>query len=107
MPKAKPTQVITHRIEMGEWERQNIGKPVATASSNAALITSGGVVVAAGALAAGAYAVWKFWEVFDDFKDRVSSGFDNFAKPIDPVTGLPQLSLTDKIRNWTIKRIWL
>ena len=91
---------------MGEWERKNIGKPVASASSNAALITSGGEVVEATALAAGAYAVWKFWEVFDDFKDRVTGGFDNFTAPIDPVTGLPQVSLTDKVRNWVIKRIW-
>jgi len=106
MPKSKPTQVITHRIEMGEWERKNIGKPVATATNNAALITSGGVAVAATALAAGAYAVWKFWEVFDDFSDRVTSGFDNFTQPIDPVTGLPQVTLTGKIRNWIIKRIW-
>ena len=28
MPKAKPTQVITHRIELGQWERDNLAKPV-------------------------------------------------------------------------------
>jgi len=69
MPKSKPTQVITHRIEMGEWERRNIGKPVATATSNASLLTSAGVVLVGGAGVATAYALWKLWDVFDTAKE--------------------------------------
>lgn len=90
MPKSKPTQVITHRIEMGEWERQNIGKPVATTVSNAALVTSGGVLLLGGAGVAVAYALWKFWDVFDTASgmllgdDLVEGGFLSRLPGIGP-----------------------
>jgi len=83
MPKAKPTQVITHRIEMGAWERENLGKPVAETAQAASMLSSLGVAaVGAGAVGA-AYALWKFWGVFEYAKEKVEAGVgavDTFSK---------------------------
>ena len=59
MPKAKPTQVIVHRISAGEWERQNILKPVADVAKNAKIVSTAALaVVCVGVGMAGDSAYW-------------------------------------------------
>jgi len=90
MPKAKPTQVITHRIELGAWERENLGKPVSETAQAASMLSSLGVAaIGAGAVAA-SYALWKFWGVFDYAKEKV----EGFVDTVDDIT-TPQGSWTD------------
>ena len=71
MPKAKPTQVITHRIELGAWERENLGKPVAETAQAASMLSSVGVAGVGVAAIGATYAVWKLWDVFQFAKDKV------------------------------------
>ena len=73
MPKAKPTQVITHRIELGEWERKHIGKPVADSAQAASVITSVGVAGVGAAAIFATYALWKLWDVFSFAKQKLDS----------------------------------
>ena len=90
MPKAKPTQVITHRIELGEWERQNIGKPVAETAQAASMISSIGIAGFGAAAIGATYAVWKLWDVFSFAKEKV----EGFIDAADTIT-TPQGSWTD------------
>lgn len=76
MPKAKPTQVITHRIEMGAWERENIGKPISETAQSASMISSIGVAAFGVASVGAAYALWKFWGVFEYAKEKVEGFVD-------------------------------
>jgi len=55
MPKSKPDVVYVHRIEAGEWERQNILKPVADLSQTLQMLRTASFVVVGGATAS---AVW-------------------------------------------------
>jgi len=76
MPKAKPTQVITHRIEMGAWERENIGKPISETAQSASILSSVGVAAFGTASVFAAYALWKFWGVFEFASEKIRSGVD-------------------------------
>jgi len=59
MPKAKPTQVIVHRIEAGTWERENLLKPVAEVGKTARMINSVALVGVAGAAIGAPLVAWK------------------------------------------------
>ena len=59
MPKAKPTQVLVHRIEAGEWERQNLLRPVADVVKTVKYVQAGAVtIVCVGVGLAGYSAYW-------------------------------------------------
>ena len=70
MPKAKPTQVIVHRIEAGAWERENILRPVSRTAETARLITAGAAIIGALGVAGAAYVLYhlvaKLYGVFDE-----------------------------------------
>ena len=61
MPKAKPTHVIVHRIELQEKERELI-EPFVKAKEVEQMAKSASMVVTAGALGVGA---WVAWWTFD------------------------------------------
>ena len=75
MPKRKPDQVITHRIELGTWEREHIATPVTTSKTVSNLANSVSGVVAAGAIGLAAYGLYWFfdagWEIRGKIKDWV------------------------------------
>ena len=73
MPKRSPDQVITHRIELGEWERQNIGKPVSETAQAASMLSSLGVAGFGVAAIGATYAIWKLWGVFEYAAEKVAS----------------------------------
>ena len=59
MPKAKPTQVLVHRIEAGEWERQNLLRPIADVGKTVKYVQAGAIsVVCVGVGLAGYSAYW-------------------------------------------------
>jgi hypothetical protein len=80
MPKRKPDQVITHRIEMGAWEREHIGKPVSTTLGIARIVSSGALVVGAGGIALAAYGLYYFF-------DKVYGAFENLGKLNEEIFG--------------------
>lgn len=94
MPKAKPTQVITHRIEMGQWERDNIGKPVAETAQNAKMISSIGIAGIGVGVIAGAYAAYKIgrslygWadDIYDGIRDNMRLAKEGWSKPVNADT---------------------
>ena len=76
MPKSKPTQVIVHRIELQEKERELLqpfvkGKEVEQYAKSAAMVTG------AVALGAGVYVAWwttdKIYGWMDDARDKISA----------------------------------
>ena len=75
MPKRKPDQVITHRIELGSWEREHIATPVATSKQVSNLANSVSGIVIAGGLGLAAYGLYWFfdsgWEIRGKIKDWV------------------------------------
>jgi hypothetical protein len=59
LPKAKPTSINVHRIEAGEWERQNILRPVADVAKTVKYVQAGAItVVCVGVGLAGYSAYW-------------------------------------------------
>jgi hypothetical protein len=59
LPKAKPTSINVHRIEAGEWERQNILRPVADIAKITKSVQAGAVtIVCVGVGLAGYSAYW-------------------------------------------------
>ena len=52
MPRKKSDQVITHRVEMGAWERDHIGKPLGQVAETTAKFDETMRVVKTGAMAA-------------------------------------------------------
>jgi len=102
MPKAKPTQVIVHRIELQEKERELL-EPFVKAKEVEQIAKSTAMVVGAGALGVGAYVAW--WacdSVFgwmDNAKDKITAAkqtikeydqqndtnYENLAKGTSPL----------------------
>ena len=62
MPKRSPDQVITHRIELGEYERKRIIAPMNDALQAKAILSSAGILLIGGGVAFGAYTLWWFWD---------------------------------------------
>ena len=62
MPKRKPDQVITHRIELGTWERDNIATPVASSKQVSNLANSVSGILVAGGLGLAAYGLYWFFD---------------------------------------------
>ena len=109
MPRKASDQVITHRIEMGAWEREHIGKPVATAASNASLITSGAMVVGAGGVVLGAWALYWFFDavygIGEVAKEFVKRQAIPFVKPPPDLTdeekaNMKEMQDSDDFQLW-------
>ena len=76
MPKAKPTHVIVHRIELQEKERELI-EPFVKSKEVEQFAKSAAMVGAAGALGVGAYVAWwtcdTLYGWMDDARDKISA----------------------------------
>ena len=81
MPRKASDQVITHRIEMGAWEREHIGEPIASAASKASLIASGAMVVGAAGLGLGAWGLYWFFDAVYGIGEKAKKFVDNQAIP--------------------------
>jgi hypothetical protein len=98
MPKSKPTQVITHRVELGEWERQNILKPITEVRVVKDAATGTAYLVAAGAFGV---AVFILWQVMEELYGWFSGLIDRIPTNVEEVTqNSPTGSPAVRIRNW-------
>ena len=80
MPKAKPTQVIVHRIELQEKEREMMETAVnAKAVRNLTEPAIAGVVAYVGYKSAKALYGWTE-DLFDGIRDRTREQFNNLKK---------------------------
>jgi hypothetical protein len=80
MPKSKPNQVIVHRIEAGEWERQNILRPVANITQVTKAVQAGALtIVCVGVGMAGYSAYW--------FMKKTAGWAQDAKDVLDVVTG--------------------
>lgn len=92
MPKRKPDQVITHRIELGEYERKEILAPLNDALQFKAVLSSAGVLLLGGGVAFGAYTVWWLWDTLHnigktakDFEETTGINPFRFVPGIGPI----------------------
>lgn len=69
MPKAKPDVVYVHRIEAGEWERQNILKPIADMNETLQTLKTASYVVMGGATAGAVAVAWVLGKKFIGFTE--------------------------------------
>ena len=76
MPKAKPTQVITHRIEAGEWERQNILRPVADVAKAAAIVSTASLAVVCAGVGLAGYSAYWFLKVTSKWANAFTDEYD-------------------------------
>jgi len=83
MPKAKPTHVIVHRIELQEKERELI-EPFVKAKEVEQIAKSASMAITAGAIGAGAWiAWWTFDAVFGwmgNAKDKIDEVKQNIKE---------------------------
>ena len=111
MPKAKPTAVNVHRIEAGEWERQNILRPVADVAKTVKYVQAGAVtVVCVGVGLAGYSAYWflkKTAKWGEDAKDLWNMTFgatpevlESIAKGKDPKVSNPIIGPFAPFYRW-------
>ena len=122
MPKAKPDVVYIHRIEAGEWERQNVLKPIAEIGQTLKIIKTA-VFVTAPILGAGALFV--AWHVFDSIygwidpmKDKLEATKARYKEEgwlweadlngasIDPLTGTTTDSEGNTTKNHSLFWYW-
>jgi len=80
MPKAKPAVVYIHRIEAGEWERQNILKPVADLNQTVKTMKTASYVVIGGATASAVWVAWVLGKKFIGFTESAGELFDTGFK---------------------------
>ena len=84
MPRVKSDSTVTHRIEMGAWERENIGKPVAEASEAAALLSSVGILALGAGAAIAGYSLYWFWQIGEKIVERASDVAESDS-PLVPI----------------------
>ena len=99
MPKSKPNQVIVHRIEMGQYER-NLVKPILETRAVNQQVRTVGLMVGA---AASVGAVWVAWEIGNaiyDFatKDSTASRAVKQGLPSGVALGLEYLTGTGRFK---------
>jgi hypothetical protein len=72
MPRAPSNQYVTHRVELGVWERKQVEKQLAPMQLKAAAEASA-YVVAAGALGVAAYGLFWWFDAVGGIKERIST----------------------------------
>lgn len=72
MPRRKPTEVIVQRIELGDWERDQIG----TAVQMSALAAGAGALAAGAGVALAGVGTWFTLRKMYGWKDDVAEAFD-------------------------------
>lgn len=72
MPRAPSNQYVTHRIELGVWERKELEKQLVPKQIEAVARASG-YVMAGAALGVAAYGLFWYFDSAYDIKDRIST----------------------------------
>lgn len=80
MPKAKPTQVYVHRIEAGEWERQNLLKPAADIAQTVKVLKTAAFVAMPVVAGGGLYLAWWVCDALYGWIDPAKQKMDDLKK---------------------------
>jgi hypothetical protein len=72
MPRRRPDTVFTHRVELGDYEREKVGD----AFQMAALATGAGVLAAGAGVAVAGVGAWFTLRKLYGWKDDVADAFD-------------------------------
>jgi len=72
MPRRKPTEVIVQRIELGDWERDQLGDAV----KYAALASGAGILAAGAGVAVAGVGTWFTLRKLYGWKDDVADALD-------------------------------
>lgn len=72
MPRRRPDVVTTHRIELGDWEREQIGDAV----KYAALASGAGILAAGAGVAVAGVGTWYTLRKMYGWKDEVADAMD-------------------------------
>ena len=91
MPKAKPSQIIVHRIEAGTWERDNLLRPVADVAQTANTIRAYGIAAIPVVLAGGVYVAWKVGKSAYGWLDTIKDDIDGFRNSTAPLANIPKI----------------
>ena len=95
MPKAKPTSINVHRIEAGEWERQNILRPVADIAKITKSVQAGAVTIVCVGVGLAGYSAYWFLKKTGGWASDAKQSLDNLLWGDTPADA----------RNWSgIKR---
>ena len=98
MPKRAPDQVITHRIEFNEWERQNVVRPMTDVRIVKDAATGAAYLVGAGAFGV---AIFILWQVTEDLFGWFTGLVERIPTTREEVTqNSPTGSPAVRIRNW-------
>jgi len=96
MPKAKPTQIIVHRLEAGTWEREQLLRPVADVAQTANQIRSYGIAAIPVVLAGGVYVAWKVGKSAYGWIDTLAEDWEGFTGTLKPMGNIENIVDGDK-----------
>ena len=86
MPKAKPSSILVHRIEAGEWERQNILRPVAEVAQTAKIVSTAALTIVCVGIGAAGYSCYWFLKWMADWGETAKQFWQDVG---DSVRGQP------------------
>ena len=76
MPKAKPTSINVVRIEAGEWERQNILRPVADVAKAAKIVSTVSMAAVCAGVGLAGYSAYWFLKVTSGWVNAFTDEYD-------------------------------
>ena len=95
MPRRKPTEVIVQRIELGDWERDQIG----TAVQMSTLAAGAGVLAAGAGVAVAGVGAWFTMRKMYGWKDEVADAFDKVTGGLGTEVIMGKGTYTDEDGN--------
>ena len=107
MPKARPTQVIVHRIELQDTEREMLetitkGKEIEQIGKTASS------VVMAGALGVGVYVAWWTTDAMFGWMGKAKDKLDEVKARIDEYDEMSDGDFSKKLKSTSpLARLWL
>ena len=107
MPKAKPTQVIVHRIELQEKEREML-EPFVKAKEVEQYGRTAATVAAAGALGVAVYVGWWTTDALFGWMNKAGDKLDEMASRLKEYDDQTESDLTGMVKSTSpLARIWL
>lgn len=98
MPRAKSDQIVTHRIEMGKWEREQL-TPVLRMGR---IASSVGAVTAGAGMFLAAYGLWWFFDAGWGITKNIKEAADNYWEAVkagNPLY-LSPLEMPEREEDW-------
>ena len=98
MPKAKPTQVIVHRIELQEKERELL-EPFVQAKQVEQVAKSAAMVGGAAALGVGAYVAWWATESLFGWMGSAKDKYNEMRQTLKDLDEQTDGATTERLKN--------